>query len=93
MYCGNNPINCFDPTGHAWYNWLIGAGIIIGCAALTVLTACSLAAAGTTFASVVTATMAPTAISAVFAGATIGAVAIGTSGMIIGGMSGADGWS
>lgn len=61
--------------------------------ALTVVTAGSFAVAGTAFASVVTATMAPTALSAVFAGATIGAVAIGTTGVIIGGMSGEDGWS
>ena len=92
-YCGNDPVNHIDPSGHAWYHWAIGAGIIVLCAALTVVTAGGFAAAGTAFASVVSATMAPTALSAVFAGATIGAAAIGTAGMVIGGMSGEDGWS
>ncbi len=92
-YCANDPVNHIDPDGHAWYHWVIGTGIIIACAALTVVTAGGFAAAGTAFASVVSATMAPTALSAVFAGATIGAAAIGTAGMIIGGMSGEDGWS
>ncbi len=92
-YCGNDPVNHIDPSGHAWYHWAIGAGIIVLCAVLTVVTAGGFAAAGTAFASVVSATMAPTALSAVFAGATIGAAAIGTAGMVIGGMSGEDGWS
>ena len=82
-----------DLDGHAWYHWLIGAAIIVACAALTVVTAGGFAAAGTAFASVVTATVAPTALSAVFAGATIGAVTIGTAGLVIGGMSGEEGWS
>ena len=92
-YCGNDPVNHIDPTGHAWYHWAIGAAIIVACAALTVVTAGGFAAAGAAFASVVSATMAPTALSAVFAGATIGAAAIGTAGIVIGGMSGEDGWS
>ena len=92
-YCGNNPINRLDYSGHAWYHWVIGAAILVTCAALTVITAGGFAAAGTALASVVSTTMAPTALSAVFAGATIGAAAIGTAGMVIGGMSGEDGWS
>ena len=92
-YCGNNPVMRVDPDGNAWWHWLIGVGIIVACAALTVVTAGGFAAAGTAFASVLTATVAPTALSAVFAGATIGAMAIGTAGMIIGGMSGENGWS
>ena len=92
-YCGNNPVMNIDLDGHAWYHWLIGAAIIVACAALTVVTAGGFAAAGTAFASVVTATVAPTALSAVFAGATIGAVTIGTAGLVIGGMSGEEGWS
>ncbi len=92
-YCANNPIMHIDPSGHAWYHWAIGAGIIVLCAALTVVTAGGFVAAGTAFASVVSATMAPTALSAVFAGATIGSAAIGAVGMVIGGMSGEDGWS
>ena len=92
-YCNNDPVNYVDPSGHAWYHWAIGAGIIVLCAALTLATAGGFAAAGTAFASVVSATMAPTALSAVFAGATIGAAAIGTAGMVIGGMSVEDSWS
>lgn len=89
----NDPINHIDPNGHAWYHWAIGVGIIVLCGALTVVTAGGFAAAGTAFASVVTATMAPTAASAIFAGAFVGATAIGVAGMAIGGRSGDDGWS
>lgn len=85
-------MNRFDPDGHAWYHWAIGAAIIVVCAVLTVVTAGGFAAAGTAFASVVSATIAPTALSAVFAGATIGSAAIGTAGIVIGGMSGEDDW-
>lgn len=86
-------MNYSNESGHAWYHWAIWAAIIVACAALTVVTVGGFAAAGTAFVSVVSATMTPTALSAVFAGATIGAAAIGTVGMVIGGMSGEDGWS
>lgn len=86
----NDPINHIDPNGHAWYHWAIGVGIIVLCGALTVVTVGGFAAAGTAFASVVTATMAPTAASAIFAGAFVGATAIGVAGMAIGGRSGDD---
>ena len=92
-YCANDPINHIDPDGHAWYHWAIGAGIIVACAALTVITAGGFAAAGAAFASVVTATMAPTALSAIFAGATIGAAAIGVAGAVIGGKTDENGFS
>ncbi len=92
-YCMNDPVNNVDPDGHAWYHWAIGAGIIVVCAALTIVTAGGFAAAGTAFASVVTATMAPTALSAVFAGATIGAAAIGLAGAVIGGKIDENGFS
>lgn len=92
-YCANNPINHVDPSGHAWYHWAIGAGIIVACAALTVITAGGFAAAGAAFASVVTTTMAPTALSAVFAGATVGAAAIGVAGAVIGGKIDENGFS
>ena len=60
---------------------------------MTVPTAGGFAAAGTAFASVVTATMAPTAWSAFFAGATIGAAAIGAAGAVIGGKIDENGFS
>ena len=82
-----------DPDGHKWWHWLIGALIIVACAVLTIVTAGGFAAAGTAFASVVTATMAPTALSAVFAGATIGSVVIGAAGIIVGGKTNENGFS
>ena len=29
-YCLNNPVEYVDPTGHGWWDWLLGAGMIIG---------------------------------------------------------------
>ena len=52
-YCMNNPVMNIDLDGHALYHWLIGAAIIVACAALT----------------------------------------IGTARLVIGGMSGEEGWS
>ena len=67
--------------------WILGASIIIGAAVLTVATAGGFAAAGTAVLSIFTATMAPTAASAIFAGAFVGSVLLGTTGMLIGGLS------
>lgn len=87
-YCGNNPISRIDPTGNKWWHWLVGGAIILGAAALTVITAGGFAAAGTAIASIFTATMAPTAASAIFAGAFVGSLALGTAGVVIGGAIG-----
>ena len=92
-YCGNNPVMHVDPYGHDWWHWLIGGLIIAASAVLTVVTAGGFAAAGTAILSVFTATMAPTALSAVFAGALVGSIALGAAGLVIGGMSGGTGWS
>ena len=92
-YCGNNPVMYVDPTGTAWWRWLIGGLILAATAVLTVVTAGGFAAAGTAILSVFTATMAPTALSAVFAGALVGSVALGAAGLAIGGLSGDNGWS
>ena len=58
-YCANNPINCFDPLGLAWWHWLAAAAIVVACAAATVVTCGGFAAAAC-------------AIGAVAAGATSG---------------------
>ena len=75
-----------------WAKWLIGAAIILGTAALTVATAGGFAAAGTALLSVFSATMAPTAASAIFAGAFVGSVILGGAGVAIGGLSGGNDW-
>ena len=94
-YCGNNPVMYTDPSGCMpnWLKWVIGGVVIVGLGVLTVATAGGFAAAGTAIASVFTATMAPSALSAVCAGAFVGAVAVGGAGLIVGGMSGENGWS
>ena len=92
-YCGNNPVMRIDPTGSKWWYWLIGGLVIIATAALTVVTAGGFAAAGTAVLSVFTSTMAPTALSAVFAGAFVGSVVLGSAGIVIGGLSDGNGWS
>ena len=46
-YCGNNPINRNDPTGHDWWHWAIGAAIVAACAVATVVTCGGFAAATT----------------------------------------------
>lgn len=47
VYCGNNPVNRFDPTGHAWYHWAICAAVVAGFAIATVVTCGGFAAAAT----------------------------------------------
>ena len=38
-YCGNNPVMNIDPTGNAWWEWLLGIVIIVAAIALSVVTA------------------------------------------------------
>ena len=38
-YCGNDPINRIDPTGHDWWHWAAAAGIVVLLAAVLVITA------------------------------------------------------
>lgn len=38
-YCGNNPVMNVDPTGNAWWHWLLGIVIVVASVALSVVTA------------------------------------------------------
>ena len=38
-YCGNDPIDKVDPTGHDWWHWAVAAGIVVVLAAILVATA------------------------------------------------------
>ena len=31
-YCGNDPVNRADPSGDAWYHWVLGAAVVAACA-------------------------------------------------------------
>ena len=46
-YCGNDPINNYDPTGHFslpnWAKWVIGGVAFVGAVALTIISGGSLA--------------------------------------------------
>ena len=96
MYCGNDPVNHIDPSGHAWYHWAIGVGIIAILAVATVITA---GAAGVGVGAAFAAGFAGSAIGtgvsglavtiagSAFAGAIIGAGMGMVSGALIGGLS------
>ena len=75
-YCGNNPVNRFDPTGEAWYHWAIGAAIVTACAIATVVTCGGFAAAATAVCMVGSGVAAATATSTVAAAAFIGSATI-----------------
>ena len=70
-YCGNNPANRIDPTGHARYHWAIGAGIVIGCAVAVVITAGGFVAGATAVANVACGYAAATTASTIASGAFI----------------------
>ncbi len=71
-YCGNNPVMRIDPTGQAWWHWLIGAVVVVGCAVAVVVTAGGAAAGVAAVAAVANGTAAATTASTVAAGAFIG---------------------
>ena len=38
-YCNNNPILYVDPTGHAWWHWLVAAAVVVAAVVISVATA------------------------------------------------------
>lgn len=38
-YCGNNPVMNVDPTGNAWWHWVIAAVVVVALVAATIVTA------------------------------------------------------
>ena len=72
VYCGNNPVNRVDPSGEEWWHWALGAVIVVGCAAATVVTCGGFAAAGMAVGMVACGSAALTTASTVAATATIG---------------------
>ena len=71
-YCGNNPVNRIDPTGHDWWHWVAAAAIVVVAAAAVVVTAGGAAAAVAAVASVASGVAAATTASTVAAGVFIG---------------------
>ena len=79
-YCDNNPVNRIDPTGEAWWHWLVGAVVVAACAVATVATCGGFAAAVTAVGMVSSGVAATTTAATVAAGTFIGsAVALGSS--------------
>ena len=37
-YCNNNPILYVDPTGHAWWHWLVAAAVVVAAVVVSVAT-------------------------------------------------------
>ena len=75
-YCGNNPINCIDPTGAAWWHWAIATAIVVACAAATVVTCGGFAAAAGAVVAVGSGVAAASTASTIAAGAFIGSATV-----------------
>ena len=68
-YCGNNPVMGYDPTGTTeWWEWLIGAIIVVAVTAATVVTCGAAAVALGASAAVVSGAMTGAAIGGIVAG-------------------------
>ena len=86
-YCNNNPILYVDPTGHAWWHWLVAAAVVVALAVATVVTAGGvvLGATAISAATIGTTAVGASAVTTTLAYATVGAgVALAASGIYAG---------
>ena len=88
-YCGNNPVMNVDPTGNAWWHWLLGIGIVLVAAAATVL---AFGAAGIAVGGLAGAIIHGAAVGALI-GAGVGAIGGAITGGIYSAITGADFWT
>jgi len=88
-YCGNNPIMRNDPEGTAWWHWLLGIGVALVAAAITVV---SLGAAGIAIGGMAGAIIHGAAVGALI-GAGFGAVGGAVAGGIYSAVTGEDFWT
>ena len=79
-YCGNNPVNRADPTGHAWWHWALAAAVVVVAAVAVVATAGGVVAGVAAVGAVASGCAATSTAATVAAGAFIGsATAFGLS--------------
>ena len=88
-YCANNPIMRNDPEGTAWWHWLLGIGVALVAAAITVV---SLGAAGIAIGGMAGAIIHGAAVGALI-GAGFGAVGGAVAGGIYSAVTGEDFWT
>ena len=72
-YCGNNPVMYTDPTGQAWWHWVVGAALVVVAAIAVLATAGGVAAGVGAVATVLAGGSASTLGATVAASAFIGA--------------------
>ena len=72
VYCGNNPVNRADPSGHDWWHWAIAAAVVVVAAVAVVATAGGAAAAIAAVTAVASGVAASSTAATVAAGAFIG---------------------
>ena len=72
-YCGNNPVNRADPTGHAWWHWALAAAVVVVAAVAVVATAGGVVAGAAAVGAVASGCAATSTAATVAAGAFIGA--------------------
>ena len=95
VYCSNNPVMNVDPTGNAWWHWLIGGLVVVGLVVATCVTAGG-ALAG--MAAISAATMGMQAVGAsvlttTLAFATVGAGTVYAASAIVAGLNTIETWA